>query len=164
MRSRTTRKIDCDKVKQLDAAGLTTIDIAKQQGVVPSTIWRFLNQTSNEYKLLDVLKNNRADIFVHEQLQLKQATQRFVQSLIDLPQASIDAVPAVQKSTVVRNLVIAEATKFDKEFAELGKASVIIAHIDLVKAQEIEDRKAQAFEDKYGPGVTKLLTGTNDNA
>ena len=43
---RKPRKLDRAKVVELAEQGLKTVDIAKHQGVAPSTIFRFLNKQS----------------------------------------------------------------------------------------------------------------------
>ncbi len=49
---RKARKINREKVLDLHAKGLSTEEIARHEGVVPSTVWRFLQQTKPEQQAL----------------------------------------------------------------------------------------------------------------
>lgn len=60
-------KLDPDKVKELHKQGLGLTDIAKHQGVNPSTVWRFLEKIKPENKALQDYKDNRADILAYIQ-------------------------------------------------------------------------------------------------
>ena len=63
--TRSSRKVDDEKVKQLHEQGLSMRDIAQHQGVNPSTISRFLARTKPELEAIEHFKTHRGDVLAN---------------------------------------------------------------------------------------------------
>lgn len=128
---RKPRKLDRKKVLALQARGFTTPEIAKQQGVAPSTVWRFLQQTEPERVALEQFKSQRAD-----QLAKLQGKAIKVQHLaLDRLRADLQddrlssALSPTAKTQYLNAATVAGGTSFDKERLERGQSTANISTI-----------------------------------
>lgn len=117
---RTARKLDRKKVVDLYKKGLSTEEIAKHQGVAPSTVWRFLQQTKPEQQALESFKANRADVLARLQAKSLSAQERILDTLDD---GVVAALTPSQKSGLLMSLNAQSGTVFDKERLERGQST-----------------------------------------
>lgn len=117
---RTARKLDRAKVVALAEQGMSTADIAQHQGVAPSTVFRFLQQTKPERQALEVFKKERGDVFA-----------RLAAKSLDLQERVLDtydnrliaALKPHEKGSLLHALNIQAGTLYDKERLERGKST-----------------------------------------
>lgn len=74
---RKPKKLDREKVKQLDAQGFKPVDIARHQNVSLSTVTRYLQKISGAKQEIKHYSSNKADI-----LALSQAKSQTIQDII----------------------------------------------------------------------------------
>ena len=117
---RKARKLDRAKVVELAEQGLKTIDIAKHQGVAPSTVFRFLQQTEPTRQALDVFKKNRGDVFAGLAVKSLELQEKIVDTFDD---RIISALTPSQKSGLLMTLNVQAGTLYDKERLENGKST-----------------------------------------
>jgi IS30 family transposase len=117
---RTACKLDRQKVLDLHRRGFSNSEIAKQQAVVPSTIWRFLQQTKPERRALESFKAHRADILAQIQAKSLDLQGRILDSIGD---GVIEAMKPHQKSGMIFALNAQHGTSFDKERLERGQST-----------------------------------------
>lgn len=118
---RSSRKIDPTKVKELADIGISTSDIAKHQGVNPSTVTRFLQKIKPERQALAQFKEQRADVFALLHSKNVGIQDRILDSMDD--DAFINALKGEQKSRVLRDLTVAAGIGYDKERLERGQST-----------------------------------------
>lgn len=123
-KQRPARKLDRKKVIELHAKGLSTEEIAKHQGVAPSTVWRFLQQTEPERQGVEHFKKNRADVLARLQAKSLDAQERIINTLDD---AIISALTPSQKSGMLIALNAQSGTVYDKERLERGQSTANIS-------------------------------------
>ena len=118
---RKPRKLDEKKVLELREQGLAVTDIAAHQGVVPSTIWRFLDKTSAAHQELETFKANRANVFAD----LQNKAMKLQHAVIDSFYVDGVLVPltAQQKTSLMLSLNAVSGTIYDKERLETGKST-----------------------------------------
>jgi IS30 family transposase len=134
---RKARKLDRAKVIELAEQGLSTADIAKHQGVAPSTVFRFLQQTEPERLALEAFKQRRADVFDRLSAKSLDAQERIIDTLDD---ALIGALTPTQKSGLLMTLNVQAGTLFDKRRLEEGKSTEnvgILGKLILQSEQEL---------------------------
>jgi len=117
---RKARKINRKKVLDLHAKGLSTEEIARHQGVAPSTVWRFLQQTEPERQALEQFKTCRADVLARIQAKSLDAQERILDTLDD---GMVAALTPSQKSGLLMSLNAQSGTVFDKERLERGQST-----------------------------------------
>lgn len=113
----TARKLDRKKVSDLHSKSFSTAEIAQHQGVNPSTVWRFLEQTKPERQALEHFKANRADVLARLQAKSLDAQERILDTLDD---GVVKALTASQKSGLLMALNAQSGTSYDKERLERG--------------------------------------------
>ena len=117
---RKARKLDREKVLDLRARGFSATEIAKQQGVAHSTVWRFLRQTEPERQAVEHFKQNRADVLARLQAKSLDAQERIIDTLDD---GIISALTPSQKSGLLIALNAQSGTVYDKERLERGEST-----------------------------------------
>lgn len=123
---RTARKLDRKKVLDLHQRGFSNPEIAQQQGVAPTTVWRFLQQTKPERQALETFKASRADVLARLQAKSLDAQERILDTLDD---GMIVALTPSQKSGLLMSLNAQSGTVFDKERLERGQSTANVSLI-----------------------------------
>jgi IS30 family transposase len=118
--TRSSRKIDEEKVTQLHQQGVPMRDIAKHQGVYPSTISRFLARTKPELEAIEDFKTHRGDVLANLQRKSVNVQERILDSIDD---GVIGALNAHQKSGMMMALNTVTGTMYDKERLERGQST-----------------------------------------
>jgi hypothetical protein len=129
-RQSTPRKLDRAKVQELHAKGLNTVEIAKHQGVNPSTVWRFLERTKPEVQALERFKSGRADALAAlgadalevQNLALKALKHR-------LGDGISSALEPGQITKILQAAAMAHGIGFDKERLERGESTANISTV-----------------------------------
>jgi transposase-like protein len=114
---RTARKLDRAKAVELAEQGMSTADIAQHQGVAPSTVFRFLQQTKPERHALEVFKKERGDVFARLSANSLELQDKIVDTFSD---GIIAALTPSQKSGLLMTLNVQAGTLYDKERLERG--------------------------------------------
>jgi len=117
---RTARKLDRDKALELAKQGMSTADIAQHQGVAPSTVFRFLQQTQPERQALEVFKKKRGDVFARLAAKSLNVQEAIVDSL---DESVVSALKPHEKGSLLHALNIQAGTLFDKERLERGQST-----------------------------------------
>lgn len=130
------RKIDQEKAIELHARGLTGTEIAKIQGVVPSTIQRFLASVSRETVHIEAFKSGRADILASLQAKSLDLQQRIVDSMTD---GDLAALTPSQKGGMLTSLNIMHGTLYDKERLERGQSTANVSLIAKMMGSALKD-------------------------
>lgn len=114
-----SRKLDREKVMDMHARGLSAPEIAAQQGVAHSTVWRFLERMKPEKQAVEEFKNNRADALARIQVKSLDAQERIIDTLNE---GLVAALTPSQKSSMLIALNAQHGTLFDKERMERGQS------------------------------------------
>lgn len=117
---RTSRRLNRKTALDLNQRGFTNPEIARQQGVATSTVWRFLQQTKPEKQALEQFKTNRADVLARLQAMSLDAQERIIKTLDD---GVVGALTASQKSGLLMSLNAQAGTSFDKERLQRGQST-----------------------------------------
>ena len=117
---RTATKLDHAKVLALAEQGVSTADIAKLQGVVPSTIFRFMQRMAPARQTVEQFKAGRADVLARLQAKSLDAQERILDTLDD---GVVEALTPSQKSGLLMALNAQHGTSFDKERLERGQST-----------------------------------------
>jgi IS30 family transposase len=117
---RTARKLDRAKVVELAEQGLKTVDIAKHQGVAPSTIFRFLQHTEPDRHALEAFKKDRGDHFARLSMKSLELQDKIVDTFDD---ALIRTLKPHEKGSLLHALNIQAGTLYDKERLERGQST-----------------------------------------
>jgi predicted transcriptional regulator len=112
---RSPRKLDRTKTAELAEQGMSTADIAQHQGVAPSTVFRFLQQTTPERQALERFKKERGDVFARLAGKALNLQERIVDTF---DEAVISALKPSEKGNLIHQLGIAAAVHYDKERLE----------------------------------------------
>jgi len=143
------RKLDRKKVLDLHTRGFSAPEIAQQQGVAHSTVWRFLERMKPEIKAIEEFKKNRADILARIQAKSLDAQERIIDTL---DEGLLSALTPSQKSTMLIALNAQNGTLFDKERLERGQSSSNIAILTAM---------LEGAHDKlYKPAVTQDVSAS----
>lgn len=126
-KQRSPRKLDAKKVLELRAQGVAITDIATHQGVVPSTIWRFLTRDKPQQEALERFKAGRADVLADMQAKSLHVQARILESLDQ--DGVTDALTASQKASLLVALNAQSGTIYDKERLERGKSTANVGLI-----------------------------------
>lgn len=120
-RKRKPYKLDRSKVKKLAMQGMSNPDIAKHQGVAPSTVYRFLSGLKIDRPAVEEFKKHRADVLARVQAKNIDLHEALVEKLevhcvagALKPGQMINAIHALNNST---------GTMFDKERLERGEST-----------------------------------------
>jgi hypothetical protein len=120
------RKLDRKKVLDLHARGFSAPEIAQQQGVAHSTVWRFLERMKPEIGAVESFKTHRADVLARIQAKSLDAQERIIDTLDD---GLLAALTPSQKSSMLIALNAQSGTAFDKERLERGHSTANISTI-----------------------------------
>jgi transposase len=112
---RKARKLNRAKVLELSEQGLSTTDIAKHQGVAPSTVFRFLQQTEPERLAIEAFKKDRGDVFARLSAKNLDLQEKIVDTFDD---GVVSALTPSQKSGLLMTLNAQHGTLYDKERLE----------------------------------------------
>ena len=116
---RTARKLNRAKALQQAARGMSNPEIAKQQGVDKSTVFRFMQRMQPEQQAVDQFKAGRADVLARLQAKSLDAQERILDSLDD---RVVKTLTPSQKSGLLMALNAQHGTSFDKERMERGQS------------------------------------------
>lgn len=142
------RKINRKKVLDLHARGFSAPEIAQQQGVAHSTVWRFLERMKPEIGAVEEFKKNRADVLARIQAKSLDAQERIIDTLND---GVLSALTASQKSAMIIALNAQSGTAFDKERLERGQSSSNIAILTAM----LEEAHATLYKPVIPPVVSE---------
>lgn len=117
---RTARKLNRAKALQQADRGMSNPEIAKQQGVASSTVFRFMQRIKPERQALEQFKAHRADVLARLQAKSLDAQERILDTLDD---GVIVALTPSQKSGLLMALNAQHGTSFDKERLERGQST-----------------------------------------
>src|SRR4029077_5065139 len=117
---RKPRKLDRAKVIELAEQGLKTVDIAKHQGVAPSTIFRFLQHTEPDRQALEVFKKDRGDVFARLSMKSLGLQDKILETF---DERIIAALKPHEKGSLLHALNIQAGTLYDKERLERGQST-----------------------------------------
>lgn len=117
---RTARKLDRVKAVELAEQGLSTADIAQHQGVAPSTVFRFLQQTKPERQALEVFKKERGDVFARLAAKSLDLQERVLDTY---DERVVAALKPHEKGSLLHALNIQAGTLYDKERLERGQST-----------------------------------------
>ena len=112
---RTPRKLDRAKTVELAQQGMSTADIAQHQGVAPSTVFRFLQQTKPERHALERFKKDRGDVFARLAMKSLDLQERLLDTYDN---CIIAALKPHEKGSLIHALNIQAGTLYDKERLE----------------------------------------------
>lgn len=113
------RKLDQKRVLDLHARGFSAPEIAQQQGVAHSTVWRFLERMKPEIGAVENFKKNRADVLARIQAKSLDAQERIIDTLNE---GLVSALTPSQKGSLLIALNAQNGTLFDKERLERGES------------------------------------------
>jgi transposase len=120
--SKNPRKFNEAKVLELREKGVSIPDIAKQEGVAASTIYRFLEAETDDYEKLERFRGNKVRIL--QQLQSRSAEIR-LRILNSLSDEDLGKFTTAEKKELLRVLCTAQAIDHDKEAQLTGNASFV---------------------------------------
>ncbi len=128
------RKLDRKKVMDLHARGFSAPEIAQQQGVAHSTVWRFLERMKPEIGAVEEFKKNRADVLARLQAKSLDAQERIIDTLDD---GLLTALTPSQKSSMLIALNAQHGTLFDKERLDRGQSVQNISILSRMIDQQV---------------------------
>lgn len=114
-------KIDKEKALEYLDKGLTKIDIAKILGINRSTLHRFLSKNSYENKVLEQVKEGRADTFTRAGLKCDIVLDKAVSYFAD--DDSFMELSGNEKMGLIKALVIMRGIYYDKERLERDQST-----------------------------------------
>jgi len=117
---RTARKLDQSKALEQAKRGLSNPEIAKQQGVASSTVFRFMQRQKPERHAVEQFRAGRADVLARLQAKSLDAQERILDTLDD---GVIGALTPSQKTGLLMALNAQHGTSFDKERLERGQST-----------------------------------------
>ena len=112
-------KLDPTKVSNLHRRGFSVPEIAKQQGVAPSTVRRLMERLKPELEAVEAFKQNRADVLAKIQGKSLELQERIIDSL---DEGVVAALTPGQKGHLLIALNSQAGTLFDKERLERGQS------------------------------------------
>lgn len=116
----TPRKLDQKKVLDMHARGFSAPEIAQQQGVAHSTVWRFLERMKPEIGAIEEFKKTRPEVLARIQAKSLDAQERIIDTLDD---GLVGALKPGQKTGLLIALNTINGTAFDKERLERGQST-----------------------------------------
>lgn len=123
---RTARKLNRTKALRQARRGMSNPEIATQQGVAASTVFRFMQRMQPERQALESFKAQRADVLARLQAKSLDAQERILDTLDD---AVIGTLTPSQKSGLLMALNAQHGTSFDKERMERGQS---VANVSII--------------------------------
>lgn len=124
--------------------GLNQNEIAKAQGVNPSTIWRFLSKLKLNKSSVDTFRANRADIFAELQGDAIDLQKRVIASFDD---GILSALKPSEKTGLMMSLNAVTGTIYDKERLETGKSTQNVSSLTRILGS--------AFDGAHKPLIDK---------
>ena len=129
-----------DIIYCIDILKLTHQQTADRLGCTHSNITQRLQKHNYVKGDLDDFKKHQADIYsIRRQIIAKKLTDEKLEKMSAYQLVGMDSMTLTNERLI------------------RGESTENIAHIDMVRAQEIQDEKAQAFIDKYGSKVLETL-------
>jgi predicted transcriptional regulator len=123
-RIRSPYKLNVKKVLSLRRRGLSTHEIAKHEGVAPSTVWRYLDRSEPDRVALERFKENRADVFAELQGKTIGVKHRIIQLIEkDIEDGVLNALNPQAKAQYLNVLNNVQGTIYDKERLERGEST-----------------------------------------
>ena len=154
---RTARKLNRAKALQQAARGMSNPEIAKQQGVNKSTVFRFMQRMRPEQQAVDQFKAGRADVLARLQAKSLDATDRILDTLDD---AVIGALTSTQKASLLMALNAQHGTCFDKERMERGQS---VANVSIL-TQLLVSTVKNLYRPKQPKGTQGKASGQDSGA
>ena len=145
---RNARKVNRQAVLRLSEQGLSTAEIARLQGVAPSTIFRFLQRAKPEQVAIQQFKRGRADAFVRLQIKSLDAQERMLDSLTN---EVLAALSVHQKIGLLGVLNAQAGTLHDKERLEVGKSTTNVSSLGQLMRQAFQDTAKPNQEAEESP-------------
>lgn len=132
------RKINTRRVKQLAMEGNSLCLIAKDQGVYPSTIMRYLNSIGLNNQELEQYKKHRPDV---KALIGMKGEDVILRTLDTYSQETIEAMPHAGKNGLLMACNAIVGTRHQEERLERGLATghLVSVHADIA-ALQAQDR------------------------
>jgi IS30 family transposase len=153
---RKARKLDRVKVLELAQHGMSTTDIAQHQGVAPSTVWRFLQQSEPERQALEQFKTGRADVLARLHAKALDVKERILDTMDD---AVIKGMTISQKNGALIALNCVQGTIYDKERLERGESTQNLS----VLSKLLRSRVGQIHKRKPLEGQTPIPETGSDS-
>lgn len=120
----THQKLNPKRVAQLAAAGMSTYEIARTQGVNQSSVHRFLKTHEIEKKQVETYRLNRADLLANTGSKLHGLISAVAQSLDDdVRNGIVAALSPDVKGKLARDLSVVQGVIYDKERLERGQST-----------------------------------------
>lgn len=135
---RSARRMDDAAALRDVKRGRSINEIALKQNIASSTVWRGLKAYNLDIKQLKTYRDSELSF---NQLLRSMATDRSIKTLSSMNDDSIDALDALQKGKLVRELATVFGVYYDKERLERGLAT---ANIDI---HEMHTKVASILED-----------------
>ncbi len=144
-RIRSPYKLDVKKVQSLRRRGLSSREIAKHQGVAPSTVWRYLYRSGPDQVALEHFKANRADIFAEMQGKTLGVKTRIIELIEkDIEDGVLNALNPQAKAQYLNVLNNVQGTIYDKERLERGESTANISTV----SRMINGTVGELYKDK----------------
>lgn len=153
---RKARKLDRKHVLDLHARGFSTPEIARQQGVVSSTVHRFLERMRPELGAVEEFKKNRADVLARIQAKSLDAQERIIDTLND---GVVTALTPSQKSSMLIALNAQNGTAFDKERLERGQSTANLSTLSRMLDSQVSTLYKRRAEGAAASQVTVDASG-----
>jgi IS30 family transposase len=134
-------KINHGKVLELRNKGLSCTDIAKQQGVVTSTITRYLDSISPQIQALKRYSNAKADTLNLSQLKLQSVSNLIVDNLLSDPENNLLKQDLRLQKEILIAVHGAKTYDFNSQRVQEGKSTDNIALV-LDSVQQIRAMQA----------------------
>ena len=118
-RSKAGKALKANRARILSQAkrGLSYPEIAKSNGLNPSTVWRYLQRERVEVQALEQFKNGRADILATLQARCVDVQTRVLQTFTD---DVIGALSPRDKASLLFATNAVSGTSYDKERLQRG--------------------------------------------
>jgi hypothetical protein len=118
---KTPKSLNQDLARKQASLGMTTQDIATQQGVTYQAVWQFFLKTKPQRQALDEFKIQRADLLANFQAKCLDLQTRILNSYDD--DAILLTLKPSEKTGLLMALNASAGTSFDKERLERGKST-----------------------------------------
>ena len=142
-KQRKPRKLNPDKVLELAHKGMKTADIAKHQGVNPTTVWRFLEKNTNIYNDLKIFKDHAGDVHLYDRFKTRVQRMRILEAMEQADDSEFTALDLKQKSAIIKELKVAEGIMEDKEMdAREGRTTPVNYFQVNVSVSELDREEA----------------------
>jgi len=116
---RASRKLNRARALEQASRGLSNPEIARQQGVNKSTVFRFMQREKPQRQAVELFKLRRADILARIQAKSLDVQEQILDTLDDV----VSALTPSQKSGLIMSLNAQHGTAFDKERLQRGQST-----------------------------------------